>query len=371
MTFSATEILFAVLLFPTVLLLINAVYNLVEAPRFSAAHSSGEHTEKFISVLIPARNEEKNIAACLDSLCSQNYSKYEIIVLDDQSDDRTAEIVKEYSLRDTGIRLISGKSLPSGWLGKNWACHQLSGEAKGEYLLFIDADVTSHPDTLKAANSILALYKPDMLSIFPTQTFTSFGDKFVVPLMNWLLLAFLPLKLVYASRNGSFIAANGQFIMISRETYKKNGGHEAVKDKVVEDMETARSVKNSGGKVMTALGYDMIYCRMYPDFISSFKGFSKNFFPGFNMHPALFVLMILFFEVLFLFPIIAVFWEPLFLVNVLAIVFIRFSVSYLSKAGILENIILHPFQMIVLLAVGINSVYYTKKKKNVWKGRKF
>lgn len=371
MSFSVTEILFAVLIFPTVILFINSVYNLFTAPRFSAAHSKGVHTEKFISVLIPARNEEKNIAACLDSLCAQNYSNFEIIVLDDQSDDRTAEIVKDYSLRKTPIRLISGKPLPSGWLGKNWACHQLSGEAKGEYLLFMDADVTFHPDTLKTANSFIARYKTDMLSSFPTQNFTSFGDKFVVPLMNWLLLAFLPLKLVYASRNGSFIAANGQFIMISREVYKKTGGHEAVKDKVVEDMETARSVKNSGGRVMTALGYDMINCRMYPDFISSYKGFSKNFYPGFNMHPALFVLMILSFEVLFLLPIILVFWELLFLVNILIIVFIRFSVSFLSKAGIFENIILHPFQMIVLLAVGINSVYYTKKKKNVWKGRTF
>lgn len=371
MDFSLSEILFFILLFPSLLLLINAVYNLFTAPRFRVTTKVENSPAGFISVLVPARNEEKNISSCLDSLVAQDFTNYEIVVLDDQSEDRTSEIVNKFINRNERVRLIHGEPLPSGWLGKNWACYQLSKEAKGDYFLFIDADVTFHRGTLKTALGFIERHNLDMLSVFPTQVFTSLGDKFVVPLMNWLLLAFLPLKLVYASRNKSFIAANGQFIMISRGMYKKTGGHEALKDKVVEDMETARSVKNSGGRVMTALGYDMIFCRMYPDFISSYKGFSKNFYPGFNMNPVLFIMMILFFELLFLFPIIMVFWEPLYLINIFIIAFIRFSVSYLSRSGITENIILHPFQMLVLMGVGINSVYYTKKKKNVWKGRSF
>ncbi len=365
------NILFVFILITAGFLFINSVYNLITAPRFSTNQIKSGTEEKFISVLIPARNEENNIGACLDSLLAQNYGNYEIRVLNDQSEDRTSDIINGYTASNSRVKLLEGKPLPEGWLGKNWACRQLAEEGNGEYYLFIDADVTLHPDTLKLANDFIQNKKLDMLSVFPTQQFSGFGDRFVVPLMNWLLLAFLPLIFVYLSRNKSFIAANGQFICISKDAYRRAGGHEALKNKVVEDMELAREVKSSGGIVMTALGYDMIFCRMYSSFADSFRGFSKNFYPGFNLSPAAFIFMLLFFETVFLLPLVLVFFKPAFIWVILMIIFIRASIAYLSKADIISDVLLHPFQMIVLFAVGLNSIYFTKMKRNVWKGRSF
>ena len=142
--------------------------------------------------------------------------------------------------------------------GKNWACHQLSQKAKGKYLLFIDADVELAPNAISSTAKIMAETKTKMLSVFPTQRIKSFGEWLIVPLMNWLLLAFLPLRQVYASRNNSFIAANGQFILWDRETYFSIGGHQQVANAVVEDMELARKAKQKN-KIITLLGGNLYF----------------------------------------------------------------------------------------------------------------
>lgn len=358
----------AILAFNFFFLLI-VVYNYVTAPRINTIYSATNH-DILISVLIPARNEEENIAKILDSLLLQSYKNLEILILNDDSIDNTAEIVNQYSVKDSRIKLINGKQLPSNWTGKNWACHQLSLFAKGEILLFIDADILLKKNSIKQAVGIFLQKNLSMLSVFPSQIIGNLGTYLVIPMMNWLLLNFLPLRKVYTSPNKSFVAANGQFLMFDKKNYLRIGGHAAVRNQIVEDMELARIIKLNGLKLMTALGDDSIFCKMYSSYQSSIKGFTKNFYRGFNTTPLNFILLLLFIEVIFLLPFILSFIESGYMVIVVIIITNRILISLISKQKPLLNVFLHVLQIVLFFYVGIQSIYEVYLGKGEWKGRK-
>ena len=344
------------------------IYNFFTAPIVRDSPAPIDE-KKLVSVLIPSRNEEKNIGLCLNFILAQDYKNLEVLVLDDQSTDRTKEIVKSFSEKHSKIFCFDGEQLPKDWTGKNWACHQLSQKAKGNYLLFIDADVELAPNAISSTAKIMAETKIKMLSVFPTQKIKSFGEWLIVPLMNWLLLAFLPLRQVYASRNNSFIAANGQFILWDRETYFSIGGHQQVADSVVEDMELARKAKQKN-KIITLLGGNVIFCRMYSSFPDAFKGFSKNFYPGFNLNPIIFICFVVLLFFLFAISSVLALTDSNYLIVVMLIVLSRILISQMSHQNLFLNVILHPIQMILMFVVGINSVVSTKLGYVAWKGRK-
>lgn len=365
------DIIFYSVLIIAVITTAVSVYNLFTAPRLKKINCNS-NIDIMVSVLIPARNEENNIGECIDSILKQTYKNFELIILDDESKDTTEKIIREkISDNNVGykVRLISGGPLPTGWLGKNWACHQLTQEAKGDVLLFIDADVRLGPGVIESCLCLKDQYNLEMITSFPTQKIKSFGEWLIVPLMNFLLLTFLPLKKVYSSANKSFIAANGQFIFITKPFYTKIGGHKAFKEKVVEDMEIARQVKKSGFNMMTFLGADSVSCRMYDGLRPSFNGFSKNFFPGFNTSPLIFSLFLSLIFFVFLLPFFMILLNSDFLLIVLIILAGRLFISISSKQNLIINIILHPLQMFMMIAVGFSSIYKTMTKKLQWKGR--
>jgi glycosyltransferase involved in cell wall biosynthesis len=363
-------ILFWIITVSLSFILLVSIYNLITAPVARASNLDNE-TKPLVSVLIPVRNEENNIGKCLNHLLEQNYSNLEILVLDDHSTDKTGKIVENYLEKHKQIKLINGKDLPEGWLGKNWACQQLSNEAKGKYLLFLDADVEIKSNTISSMLSEMNNAEVKLISVFSTQLIKSFGEWMIVPLMNWLLLAFLPLRLVYSSRKKSFVAANGQFMFWERETYFNIGRHKAVQDKVVEDMEFARICKTRNIKIKTMLGGNLIFCQMYNGLSDAKKGFSKNFYPGFSINSFVFLTMITFFIVIFLLPFALVFFSTLYIIPVLLIVLIRVFISIISKQNIAFNVILHPLQMLFMFFIGINSVISSKTGNIEWKGRRF
>ncbi len=344
------------------------VYNFFTAPKiFNEVHDLIK--TPFVSILVPARNEQDNIDGCINSILMQHYNNYELIVLDDNSKDMTADIVKSYAEKNAHIKLVTGKALPEGWLGKNWACHQLAAQASGEVLIFVDADVRLQENTVNSCLNKMQRRRTDVLSVFPTQLMKSWGEYLIVPLMNWLLLTFLPLRKVYESSNESFVAANGQFIMFTRPAYNKLGGHESVKGEIVEDMEFARLIKRSGLKIVTALGNDSILCRMYSSFDDAFNGFVKNFFPGFKTNSITFGLFLLAVQLVYLLPIVLSFIEPLFLILALVIILNRLLISFTSNQNPLIGII-HPLQMLILLMIGIVSIRSHESGNVEWKGRK-
>jgi len=235
-----------------------------------------------LSVLIPVRNEEKNIGTLLGSLALLPYENAEIIVYDDGSTDSTAEVVSACARIDGRLRCISGDELPEGWTGKNHACHRLAEEAKNDYLLFLDADVTAGDDLLKRAVSYASGHRLALLSMFPRQKMRSTGEKIVVPFMFRILLSLLPLFLIRRCRWTSFSAANGQMMLFHGATYWRYRFHERVKDRMAEDIEIMRLIKRSGLRGDTLVGRKEIECRMYRSYNEGVNGFSRNIFSMFG-----------------------------------------------------------------------------------------
>jgi Glycosyltransferases, probably involved in cell wall biogenesis len=235
-----------------------------------------------ISVLIPARNEAGNISRCLKSLLKQDYPNLEIIVLDDNSTDGTSREVEVMAQKDNRVRLVEGAPLADGWIGKNFASHQLAKYAKGEYFIFTDADTLHFPKTVSSAFGALITTKVDALSIYPRQIMVTFAERMTVPIINTALQCFIPFILIKKSKSPLFCTALGQFMMFKREAYEKIGGYESIKGNMVDDIQISKRVKKAGYKFMIFDGRNAIYCRMYKNLKGVITGLAKSIYPAFN-----------------------------------------------------------------------------------------
>jgi chlorobactene glucosyltransferase len=232
-----------------------------------------------VSVLIPARNEERNIERCLNSLLNQLYADYEILVLDDNSTDGTLPILQRIAAADKRVRIYSGKPLPDDWYGKPFALHQLAQHAKGEILIFTDADTIHGPTSISWAVTNLQGLKADMVSGYIGQVFHTFGECVTVPVMFFLTGFVIPLFLNRFSKKLScFSAAIGQFIVIKSEVLRAIGGCEAFRKKTSEDIYMSRYVKRMGYSTRFLNISEHVKCRMYKGFRSAVEGIGKNIF---------------------------------------------------------------------------------------------
>ncbi|MEM4724193.1 MAG: glycosyltransferase [Candidatus Hadarchaeum sp.] len=233
-----------------------------------------------VSVLVPARNEERNIRGCLESLLSQDYPSYEVLVLDDESTDGTSSVALQAAAGDPRLRVLNGSPLPEGWLGKNWACHQLAQQASGDWLVFTDADVQWEPEALTAMLALMQRSGADMLTVWPTQRTKTWAERLVVPLVMLVVIGYLPEIAVRFLPWSAFAAANGQCIVFRRSAYEAIGGHQAVAARVVEDVALARLAKKQGQRLVMALGHRLIATRMYTSWQQVRDGFAKNILAG-------------------------------------------------------------------------------------------
>lgn len=343
-----------------------ALYNLFSAPYLKAAEKTVDGP--LVSVLIPARNEAENIINLIQSLKAQLYSNIEVIIVDDHSTDDTFTLAKKYINDDTRFQIIKGEKLPQGWLGKNHACYQLSQKATGKYFLFIDADVTLAPNAIQSALAEVQTKNLALLSLFPDQQMQSFAEKIVVPVMHYLLLSLLPLRLIYKSKNPAFAAANGQFMFFDAKFYKENQFHKHFYNIVIEDIAIIKYMKQKEMAVETLLGNSLVNCRMYNNYAQAKEGFSKNLFAGFNNN---IVLMSFYFFFIFISYFIISFYLsiPLILLFLVLIVVMRISIAILAKQNIFEQLLLHPVQMCMLIYLAFLSYFRKKQKQITWKGR--
>ncbi|MCF8308332.1 MAG: glycosyltransferase [Bacteroidales bacterium] len=328
-----------------------------------------EQPEKqpMISVLIPARNEERSIGRLLSDLSRQDYPDFEVLVYDDQSDDKTPDIARQFSRDDELFRYIPGRSLPEGWSGKNHACYQLAREARGDYLLFLDADVRAGAKLLSKSLSFLQKKNLHLLSIFPKQEIRSLGERITVPIMNWILVSLLPLPLVRKLNYPSLAAANGQFMLFDAETYQQNQWHEKLKAVTVEDIEIARTMKSQGYRIQTLLGDDSIRCRMYRGYKDATEGFSRNVHAYFgNSHLTLFLFVVI--TALGFIPVWLHFGLKGLLIYLALVIVNRAAVSLASGQGVL-NIFLTPVQIPAFIHISIKSLKNRFSGKTSWKGR--
>lgn len=353
---------YIVLVFTGIQLLVVLV-NLVFRQKMPAAPDSGG----LVSVLIPARDEEPNIAAILQALQKQDYGDIEIIVFDDQSTDRTADIVEEYSKNDSRIKLVQSTGLPTGWLGKNFACHTLAQHARGRFFLFLDADVQVYNDLIRRSIAFAEKHKLGLLSIFPVQLMTSAGERLTVPIMYFILLSLLPLGLVRRSRFASLSAANGQFMLFDAEIYKQFQPHHEVKSCKVEDIAIARYFKRKKIKVACLAGERDVKCRMYNDFDSALNGFSKNVLSFFGGSVALAVLFWLV-TTLGIFPVMALGAYKL-AAYMLVMLCVHIFISMVSYQPVFKNVLLAIPRQMVLGAMLYIAVRNEIKKEFQWKGR--
>lgn len=232
-----------------------------------------------ISVCIPARNEERNIRACVEAILNQDYPNFEVIVLDDRSADSTPSILADIASQDSRLRPINGSDLPLGWAGKPHALHQASKSARGEWLCFVDADTFISPETLSSCYTKATETNADMFTIMTFQILGSFWEKTVMPLvMTALSVGFSPRKV--NDPNTKDAIANGQFIFIKRSTYDAISGHESVKNSIVEDKAISERVKWNGHRLIVANGMQVASTRMYTSLPEMWEGWTKNIYLG-------------------------------------------------------------------------------------------
>ncbi|KON26531.1 hypothetical protein AC481_07030 [miscellaneous Crenarchaeota group archaeon SMTZ-80] len=322
---------------------------------------------ELVSVLIPARNEEDNIGNLIKSLQKLDDKNIEIIVFDDQSSDKTAKIVSDFSKKDPRISLIKSDTLPGGWLGKNYACYSLAKHAKGKYYLFIDADVKLFNEIISDTVSTCKKYSLGLLSVFPKQLQVTIGEKVSVPIMNYILLTLLPLIFVRISPFTSHAAANGQFMLFPAEIYHKLQPHKVFKNSAVEDIKISRYIKKNRIKIACIASEGRISCRMYESYSEALNGFAKNVFMFFGNQPLLAFLFWMFSSVGFV-PVIYL-KINLIIPYIALIITTKLIVSIISKQNVLTNLVLMPVQLLFLLHVIVKALFIKKNKNYLWKGR--
>ena len=306
----APIILFSLATGATVALLIMlaiALHNLCYFPRLAASVPPA-HPLPPISILLPARNEAQQIGQTVQALLAQSYPHFEVLVLDDQSTDETARRAQAAAKADPRFRLLIGAALPSGWSGKNWACHQLAQQARHRTFLFTDADVQWQPGALAALIAMQQHTQADLLTVWPTQITHTWGERLVVPLMSLAVLAYLPVRFAHHSPYPLAAAANGQCMLFQRHAYDACGGHAAIRQRILDDVLLAQRTKAARLRVRMADGAGLIACRMYQTWRDVFHGYAKNILAGHGDSPLLLLASMLLHNSLFVAPWVWLLW---------------------------------------------------------------
>jgi chlorobactene glucosyltransferase len=259
-----------------------------------------------VSILVPVRDEAHNVEACLLSLLAQEYPDFEVIALDDHSTDATPSILAQIAERDPRLRLLTGKPLPAGWLGKHWACHQLAQAATGDLILFTDADTRHAPIMLRDGVSALLAEGADMVTAFPHERTETWGERLIVPAISVFILCFLPLAFAHYWRLPSFAFAIGQFMLFRRSAFDAVGGYGSVRGDVVDDVALARRLIRAGYRWRIMDGTRHVSCRMYRGYGEAVDGFTKNIFAYFNHRLLLYAVAWAWIEIVFVLPLLVV-----------------------------------------------------------------
>ncbi|MFS0727323.1 glycosyltransferase [Paenibacillus sp. 1P07SE] len=265
-----------------------------------------------LSVLIPARNEARNISDCLGAVLAAgpDDGSYEVIVLDDRSEDDTYRIAAAAAAADRRVRVIHGEPPPLGWVGKAYACDQLARSAAGRWWLFLDADARLEPGAVIAALEAADRQGSGLITGFPRQVTVTWLEKLAVPMMGFTIGCHLPIRLVRQSPDPRFIAAHGACILIHGQTYDEIGGHAANRSHLVDDMALAREVKKHGYPAALMDVRHIVHMRMYHKASEVWQGYKKNMYAGTGRKPLLLGAVLLLYLLLYLLPVAALALSP-------------------------------------------------------------
>ena len=321
-------------------------------------------THRRVSVLLPLRDEADRMTPCLNSLLGQRGVDLEVVVLDDGSTDGTGELVRQLCDGDPRVRVLLGKPLPPGWLGKPYACQQLADAAAptSQVLVFVDADVVLDPYAVAATVALLDDTGLDLLSPYPRQEAPG-ATALVQPLLQWSWLSFLPLRLAERSGRESLSAANGQLLAVRRGAYDRAGGHAAVRGEVVEDVALLRAIKRTGGHGGVCDGTTLATTRMYDSWAELADGYAKSLWtvplPSLAVLVALYVVP----------PVLALRGSRAGLAGYVAGVAGRVVAARRTGSRPFPDALAHPVSISLLTGLAIRSRVARRRGGLTWKGR--
>ena len=353
-----------------------ALWNALAWGRVGEAGES-EESEESVSILIPARDEEENIAGCLDAALAGGASVREVLVYDDHSSDATARVVADYAGRDARVRLAATSELPAGWCGKTFACARLAAEARGRWLLFLDADARLAAGAPARIVAEAARRGVTLLSCWPRLEMRGFWEGALMPLLNFVVFTIYPAPLAARRPADSSLGlAHGSCLLARADAYARIGGHTAVRDQLFEDVRLAQLWRERGEAGLCLDGRGVVTVRMYRSLAGIWKGFQKNFFPAFRRGATFWAFLALHAGV-FLLPFAV---APLALRFAWAEPFAWAAGCVLAARAALAarfghpwwSVVLHPLGQAVLVALGLSSWLRCRTGRGVeWKGRRY
>ncbi|MBL0322708.1 MAG: glycosyltransferase [Ignavibacteria bacterium] len=364
----------------TIMLAAVSVYNLRRFARMPLAKGlTITSQESLVSILVPARNEERCIEACVRSLCEQDHPNTEVIVLNDGSTDATGDILARLSNEFPHLRVIEGAPLPKGWVGKSWACLQLSKQARGETLIFTDADTTHRPDMVRRARAYMTQNTIALFSLVPYQELGSIGEHIVIPMVHVLYFAYLPNDLILHNKRVSLSAANGQFMCFTRRPMRRLADMRVFGQHWWKMSSLPREVKRAGLRIALVDGTDAVSCRMYTNAREVTEGFSKNFFPATNYNLPLTVLFLVHVLTTYVLPPMAIYGvvvgdERIMQLSMLQLGLGAFIRLLISKRFSMPwwHMFLQPLTGLWSTIIGVNSIRWAYSRTGSrWKGRSY
>ncbi|MEO5887481.1 MAG: glycosyltransferase [Anaerolineales bacterium] len=365
---------YTVVVFLAVALLI-AILNYCSIRRFDQFPAATNFPR--VSILVPARNEERNIKNCVESLLAQQYPDFEVLVLNDHSTDQTGTILERISTHDPRLEVWDGDALPSGWLGKHWACHQLSQRASGELILFTDADTRHEPDALRDSVSALIAQNADLLTGFPREEMRTWGEKLTVPILAFGIMCFFPILLAEKLSLPAFSVTIGQFMLFRRSAFEAVGGYKAIRDHAVDDIKLGHNIISQGFHWQFLDATRHVTCRMYHGFSNAVDGFTRTMFAAFDHHLFLYGIGWSWIAISYLFPLCAlfnVFSGPLNFPISLAMIAITEALLMICLTyrrfripGYL--VLLYPLSLLIFTWIAFRSLVYSITGYQSWKNR--
>jgi chlorobactene glucosyltransferase len=342
-----------------------------------ALHRLGEGTSgtgPLVSIIIPARNESRSIERSLRAFLAQDYPNYEVILVDDRSTDGTGEIAR--SLGDARLIVVEGEEPPPGWLGKPWALHQGSLRARGELLLFVDADVHYQPATLSAAVAHMQRdvgRRPALIALLPHMEMHGFWEHIAMPGLAMFAFSLLPAWLSNRTRIAILAIGAGTGNLVRRADYEKAGGHVSLRDAVVDDVGLARLVRRNGGATEAVRAERLVSVRMYHGGAEILRGFTKNAFPVMNRSYLSGLLFLLGGAIFHLLPYVLAFTGDAFALGTVGIITLTRVILFSALGYRLDNAIFgHPLMIGFWGAIMIRSMWKTGVRRELeWRGRTY
>ena len=363
------HVLAAIVLAVWALAFIQTVVNLRAVPRLKG--DQRPNAQPLVSIVIPARNEGRVIERTVRAFLAQDYTNFEVIVVNDRSTDSTGEILR--SIHDPRLTIVDSDETPAGWLGKPWALEQGSARARGELLLFVDADLIYASEALCAAVAELESEQAGLLAVWPRLEMRTFAEQIALPMMSFFGFCALPLWLANRSRAVGLAIGGGSGNLIRRSLLDKIGGFRALKDAVVDDVGLARHARQQSERTRVVRGDDLISLRMYHNAEEIIEGFTKNIFIMFERSYFWGAVMLALLVILHLMPYGMAIAGDRFAIATVILISVTRVVLFRSLRFRLDNaIFLHPLMVTFWAYIFLRSMWFTGVRNELrWRGRTY